>query len=190
MHAMASAQLATDVNYLTDAAHLLRGTAPEASAHLMRHRADLLFHNGLAQHELQRQHVCAACGHIMVPGQDTTLKLGTSQTRRKKDVKKQRVGKHLEKAGNAAGGPSKALTCGRCHRVTRVGIQAPQPAVRRRIAKLPAAKTTEASKVPKVSANATSKKRAKNRKGGLQALLSGQQQKSASSFTLADFMKK
>lgn len=186
---MASGQLAAGLNYLTDAAHLLRGTAPEASAHLMRHRADLLFHNGLAQHELQRQHVCAACGHIMVPGQETTLKLEAHKALRKIDRRKQSAGK-AERAQAPCRGPSKALTCGRCRRVTRIGLQAPEPAIRRRAARLPATKKTEAPEAPKVSANASSKKRAKNRKGGLQALLSGQQQKSASSLTLADFMTK
>ncbi|KAM4060104.1 RNAse P rpr2/Rpp21/SNM1 subunit domain-containing protein [Hirsutella rhossiliensis] len=142
---MASSQLTASLDFLTDAAHLLRGAAPETSAHLMRHRADLLSHANVPQHELQRQHVCSACGHIMIHG------------------------------------------------------QAPEQAVRRRKGpRLPAAEATTAvtknTDASKKTANASSKQRAKNRRAGLQALLSQQQQQqqqsSASSLTLADFRGK
>ncbi|KAL3959894.1 hypothetical protein ACCO45_005011 [Purpureocillium lilacinum] len=172
-------QLARDLDFLTDAAHLLRETAPDASAHFMRHRADLMFHNNLDQHELQRQHVCSACGHIMIPGLgETTLRLQRLKSRQQ-DWKKRSTGAARSRVEEpaAAQGPSKELTCGRCHRVTRAS----------------AAKRTEQPPVTaasvKATANASSKKRAKNRKGGLQALLAGQQ-KPAPSLSLADFMKK
>jgi len=188
-------QLARDLDFLTDAAHLLRETAPDASAHFMRHRADLMFHNNLDQHELQRQHVCSACGHIMIPGLgETTLRLQRLKSRRQ-DWKKRSTGEARSRVEEpaAAQGPSKELTCGRCHRITRVTLGQQPAAVRGRVAKASAAKMTEQPPVTaasvKATANASSKKRAKNRKGGLQALLAGQQ-KPAPSLSLADFMKK
>ncbi|RDA89046.1 hypothetical protein CP533_2360 [Ophiocordyceps camponoti-saundersi (nom. inval.)] len=128
--AMNSDQLAAKVDFLTDAAHLLRGSAPETSAHLMRHRSDLMSLAGVPQPQLQRQHVCSACGHIMIPG-----KGALAQTKAK-------------------------------------------------------AKTTEPLEAPKKSANASSKQRAKDRKAGLQALLSRQQPAARSSLTLNDFMRR
>jgi hypothetical protein len=44
------------------------------------------------------------------------------------------------------------------------------------------------SQPQKPTANASSKTRAKNRKGGLHALLSGQQKRSTPTLSLADFM--
>ncbi|KAF4510949.1 hypothetical protein G6O67_002793 [Ophiocordyceps sinensis] len=168
---MTSSQLTASLDFLTDAAHLLRGAAPETSAHLMRHRADLVSHANVPQHELRQQHVCSACGHIMMPGQGgTRVKLETCKARQ----------------GRAAG--------------TRKNASPPEKSVRRRKGTRPAAgqatttataKKTDLSDAPKKTANATSKQRAKNRKAGLQALLSQQQQQaSASSLTLADFMRK
>ncbi|UNI20268.1 hypothetical protein JDV02_006371 [Purpureocillium takamizusanense] len=188
-------QLARDLDFLNDAAHLLRDTAPDASAHLMRHRADLMLHNNLDQHELQRQHVCSACGHIMVPGlAETTLRLQRPNAHRQ-EKKKRSTGEARSRAKEPAAvqGPSKELTCGRCHRITRVSLGQRPAAVRGRVAKPSAAKQTEKPPVTaasfKASANASSKKRAKNRKGGLQALLASQQ-KPTPSLSLADFMKK
>lgn len=90
------------------------------------------------------------------------------------------------------------MTCGRCQRLTKINLAAPEKSVRRRKGTRPAAgqatltaKKTDLSDAPKKTANATSKQRAKNRKAGLQALLSQQKQEaSASSLTLADFMRK
>ncbi|QPG97875.1 hypothetical protein C2857_006964 [Epichloe festucae Fl1] len=181
---MASQRLAADLDFLTDAAHLLRQTAPETSAHLMRQRADLMYHNGLAQHELHRQHVCDACGHIMIPGQKTTLKLDGRRS--------------MDKA--ASTGPVKSITCGHCKRATRISLPAPEAVSRRKTPQAPAINKKTNMPVMPVSglhdqkpasnaSNASSKKRAKNRRGGLQALLSGQQQKSSKSLSLADFVK-
>lgn len=46
------------------------------------------------------------------------------------------------------------------------------------------------AEVAKPTANANSKKRAKNRKAGLAALLSGQQNQKSNPLSLASFMKK
>ncbi|KYK61240.1 uncharacterized protein DCS_02382 [Drechmeria coniospora] len=193
---MASAHIATDLRYLTDAAHLLRNSAPDTAAHLMRHRAGLMSHNNLCQHELQRQHVCSACGNIMVPGQDTGVRLESSCTRTRRPSGKKTDLRSASKSKGVAPhssdeGPTKVLTCGRCHRVTRVNLPAPPSAVRPQATKKKVKMATESSAASssKLSTNASSKKRAKNRKAGLQALLSGQQQQSAS-LSLADFMRK
>ncbi|KHN98288.1 DUF866 domain protein [Metarhizium album ARSEF 1941] len=185
---MASDQLLSGLNYLTDAAHLLRQTAPETSAHLTKQRADVMFHNNLAQHEVQRQHVCGACGHIMIPGDKTVLKLEPRQTHR---LQKQAASrKNQGQLEAASAGPTKSITCGHCSRVTKISLPAPEAATRRKTPRAPAANKTVPAEpqLRKMSANASSKQRAKNRKGGLQALLCGQQQKSTSSLSLADFM--
>jgi hypothetical protein len=193
---MASDQLKTGLLYLTDAAHLLRQTAPETSAHLMRQRDDLMFHNKLAQHELQRQHVCGACGHIMIPGDGSSLKLRPQprlRNRRRKQVAQASQAasrKDQETPKSTTTGPAKIISCGHCKRVTEISLPAPETAMRRKALRASADKkmAPTVSQKPKLTANANSKKRAKNRKGGLQALLSGQQQRPTNSLSLADFM--
>ncbi|KAG5931089.1 hypothetical protein E4U53_001952 [Claviceps sorghi] len=201
---MASQKLAADLGFLTDAAHLLRQTAPETSAHLMRQRAELMHHSGLARHETQGQHVCGACGHIMIPGQGTELKLDGrarlpwERGRRRRGLKHSTVTAPLLK-----GGPTKSIACGLCRRSTRIRLPPPEPVQRR---KRPQARAVPGDKTKAAgselrddkstantanaanAANASSRKRAKNRKGGLQALLAGQQHKAGSSLSLADFM--
>jgi hypothetical protein len=138
---------------------------------LMRQRGELMFHNNLAQHEVQRQHVCGACGHIMIPGDETLLKLSPRQTA---GSRRQGAPKKVKAAPTPAlTGPTKSLSCGHCGRVTKIALPAPGPAE---------------SQPQKPTANASSKTRAKNRKGGLHALLSGQQKRSTPTLSLADFM--
>ncbi|TFA99236.1 hypothetical protein CCMA1212_008899 [Trichoderma ghanense] len=184
------------ITFLTDAAHLLRLAAPETSAHLLSQRAALLYSNDLTPSDLERQHVCAACGHIMIPGQGTQLKLETLRTSRKKaaGAKASKSRTSLRKTQPPAKPPqrSKDFTCGLCARVTRIPLPAPEPVARQKAAKAKArmqkaAESVEAQKP--ATANASSKKRAKNRKAGLQALLSGQQRPS-NPLSLADFMMK
>lgn len=172
------------ISYLTDAAHLLRHKAPETSAHLLSQRADLVYSHDLTPSDTQRQLVCAACGHIMIPGQETELRLKTSRTPRRKtrsSDKKATPGSATER--------SKEFSCGFCTRVTMIPLPAPEPATRRKASRSKIQKTTNHAEMPKpVTANASSKKRAKNRKAGLQALLSGQQQRKSTPLSLADFM--
>ncbi|OAA41353.1 DUF866 domain protein [Metarhizium rileyi] len=185
---MASNQLAAGLNYLTDAAHLLLLAASETSAHLMRQRGELMFHNNLIQHEVQRQHVCIACGHIMIPGDKTILKL---EPRKIQEPRRQGASRKSQEKPNAtSSGPTKSIWCGRCSRVTRVSLPAPEVVTRRNATRVAIAKKSlpVQAQNQKVTANASSKKRAKNRKGGLQALLSGQQKNMTNSLTLADFM--
>lgn len=187
---MASDELSAGLNYLIDAAHLLRQKAPETSAHLMRQRDDLMLHNNLTQHEVQRQHVCGACGHIMIPGDKTLLKLEPREIHRLRRQAASQKKKKQDKPNAAPSGPTKSISCGHCGRDTTISLPAPEAATRRKISRASAAKKTVPAEPQnqKMTANASSKKRAKNRKGGLQALLSAQQQKSATSLSLADFM--
>lgn len=186
------------LDYLSDAAHLMRMTAPETSAHLMSQRGNLMFHHGMAMSDVQRQHVCGACGHIMIPGSDGTLKL---EARRRRHRKKQPPGQRPT-TKPARDSLTKVIQCGRCDRQTRISIALPAPAAsRHKVSRVKLKNTTEGSSsaskqqteaaaAPKASSNASSKKRAKNRKAGLQALLAGQQQQRANPLSLVDFMKK
>lgn len=170
-------------SFLADAAHLLRDAAPETSAYLMSECADHLSRQGSSVSDIYRQHVCTACGHIMIPGHATELKLERRRTSRKKNK---------SRTGGAAASPTgscKSLTCGHCRSITRVRLPTPEKATR----SIAPEKTKEpisgiGIEKPKPTANASSKKRAKNRKAGLQALLSSQQ-KPSGGLSLASFMK-
>lgn len=192
---MSASETATHLNYLTDAAHLLAFTAPETSAYLMTQRHGLMLANDLDESATQRQHVCGACGRIMILGQNSQLKLANdtaSHTKRKGRAsttgKAQAVRKPV-----ALSEPSKVFTCETCGRYTKVHLPAPTP-ISRKKPSLVISKATELAKQPP-SANASSKKRAKNRKAGLQALLSQSQPGSSGAkpglgLSLSDFMKK
>jgi hypothetical protein len=170
------------INYLTDAAHMLRNAAPETSAHLLSQRAALLYAHDMAPSDPQRQHVCAACGHIMIPGEATELKL--ESLRSKRTVKK----KTQSSASDKTAKPGSASLCAR---VTRIPLPAPEAVTRRKVTKSKSQNATANNEIQKpATANASSKKRAKNRKAGLQALLSGQQQRQSNPLSLASFMKK
>ncbi|KEY66957.1 hypothetical protein S7711_05077 [Stachybotrys chartarum IBT 7711] len=181
---MASLQSPEALAYLHDAAHLLRSLAPETSAHLMSVRNRLSSHQGVAMADVQRQQVCAICGHIIVPGLGSIVQLQGRRSRtrpRGRDKEQQSV--------SVSSGPMKTVTCGLCNRKTSTSVGAPGPAPGRGAHKVKKEKKPDQAQTPKMTVNASSKKRAKNRKAGLQALLSGQQQ-TASPLSLADFMKK
>ncbi|KAM3536230.1 hypothetical protein MY4038_000388 [Beauveria bassiana] len=179
---MAAAEILLKTKFLSDAAHLLRFAAPETSAYLMSDCADHLSRQGSCVSDIYRQHVCTACGHIMIPGHATELRLEARRSCRQKSTS------HRNGAVTAPTSPSKILACGHCKSVTRIRLAAPDKAAR-----------TEASRrkndtvpgpsieKPKPNTNASSKKRAKTRKAGLQALLSSQQKPSAG-LSLASFM--
>lgn len=177
LNAMTASETAAHLNYLTDAAHLLPFTAPETSSYLMTQRNGLLFANELEQSATQRQHVCGACGCIMIPGQNSTLKLENEKALRSKNKRdtsatgKVRPGPRKQ---DWRAGPSKVFTCERCGRYTRVGLPPPGP-ISRKNPSAAVTKAVEMASLPPPSANASSKKRAKNRKAGLQALLNQSQ---------------
>lgn len=195
--AMSASETAAHLNYLTDAAHLLAFTAPETSSYLMRQRNGLLFANELEQSATQRQHVCGACGCIMIPGQNSTLKLENEKASRRRIKGNASVtskAQPVSQKPRTRAGPSKVFACERCTRYTRVDLPAPAP-ISRKKPLATASKTTETAKQPPTSSNASSKKRAKNRKAGLQALLDQSQAggtgaRTGLGFSLSDFMKK
>ncbi|KAK8076955.1 RNAse P Rpr2/Rpp21/SNM1 subunit domain-containing protein [Apiospora saccharicola] len=203
--------LEPSLRFLTDAAHLLAQTAPETSAHIMAKRNAFMFENNLELSDRQREHICGSCGHIMVPGAGDALKLETDKAIRKRRSKKTTAvatKPDARKPGRVSG-IRKVITCKMCDRYTKLNFP-PPPAIPRRAkakpstaaapglpaapgAKANAAQTSEPVKAPP-SANASSKKRAKNRKQGLQALLQSQASSSAPKvglgLSLSDFMKK
>ncbi|CZR35432.1 hypothetical protein FPRO06_01535 [Fusarium proliferatum] len=187
---MAVSELPGTIDFLTDAAHLLRATAPETSAHLMSQRGHLLQQHGVTLSDFQRQHVCGGCGIIMIPGQEATLKLDARKSlQRKKAKSKKPSGNSAPKATEDLQGPCKILHCDNCQRDTRIVMPPPGPAVRRKTAQSKVKKVSTPIEQPKQTSNASSKKRAKNRKAGLQALLSGQKQQTTNPLSLSHFMK-
>ncbi|EJP66648.1 RNAse P Rpr2/Rpp21/SNM1 subunit domain-containing protein [Beauveria bassiana ARSEF 2860] len=180
---MAAAEILLKTNFLSDAAHLLRFAAPETSAYLMSDCADHLSKQGSCVSDIYRQHVCTACGHIMIPGHATELRLEARRSCRQKSTS------HRNGAVTAPTSPSKILACGHCKSVTRIRLAAPDKAARTKASRSKNETIPGPSiEKPKPNTNASSKKRAKNRKAGLQALLSSQQKPSAG-LSLASFMK-
>jgi hypothetical protein len=144
----------------------------------MRQRASLLASNGIQISDPEKQHTCGSCGNILVPGQGSTL---TFQTDKKRKHREHRSASKASKAeeGNAQmegqmerRGMSKIMTCKRCDRFTKLDFAAPRPVSRRKIVSGPQSwKQTQPEQPTKATPNASSKRRAKNRKAGLEALL-------------------
>ena len=197
---MASSELTAALEFLTDAGHLLATTAPEASAYLMSRRTDLMFEHELPQPDKQRQHVCSGCGHIMFLGRGSIL-----QVRPEKKASKGKGAQNLRLQPRLSG-PTKAITCGHCAKLTEIKLPAPVRISRRNTRmqkplKTPAPGVTPSlSNAPqetssqKSSASASSKKRAKSRKAGLQALLdqssAARSSRPGLGLSLADFVER
>ena len=204
---MASNELtAATFRFLTDAGHLLAAAAPEMSAYVMSQRNALMFEHEMPMSDKHRQHVCGCCGHIMLFGNGSHLQVRPGKRPNKQPGSARRSkGKGAKQLGpQTTSGPTKAITCRHCGRLTEVGLPAPGPISRRKdvmekgIAKPSGQRaapgsSSAAQEMPaqKATSNASSKKRAKSRKAGLQALLN---QSSASrpslGLSLADFMAK
>jgi hypothetical protein len=207
-----------DVNptlrYLTDAGNLLANMSPETSAFVMRQRDSLVFETELTQPESQRQNVCTCCGHILVLGCGGSALVFKSEKTVPNKARSTGHGGQKEPANTKPrAGPTKVLTCGHCGRLTETKFPAPAPISRRAMrarrvvqaqaqaqAQVPAPATNSRSTreaarelVQKSTASGNSKKRAKSRKAGLQALL---EQSSASrgglglGLSLSSFMQK
>ena len=196
---METPNLTTHLNYLTDSAHLLAKTAPEISAHLSTCRNQLLLANDIPLSDVQKQHVCGACGHIMILGRESMLKVENQRWARSTKKHRRAANKTMnqQKGESIPLGPEKKVSCGYCGRYTRVNLPAPSPISRKKkklqtSSKAPAV-PSHAAPPQKQSANASSKKRAKNRKAGLQAMLEQSQANKNSArkglgLSLADFM--
>ncbi|KAI1736429.1 hypothetical protein F4680DRAFT_261349 [Xylaria scruposa] len=199
---MAADTLPATLSFLTDAAHLLVSASPESSAHLISQRNSLIFNNNLDQPDVQRQHACGCCGHIMIFGLGDVLKMDSRKTDGKTRRSSRKQQQKVEEVPLRSG-CRKTLTCSKCGRYTKINLPPPARISRRRSKYAPrhtmTANAAESSVVAspgepaKASANASSKKRAKNRKQGLQALLQQQSSNSKSQaglgLSLADFMQ-
>lgn len=208
------------LTFLTNASHLLAHTSPQTSAHLHHHRTALLLASSptaipsTLSDASHRQHACTACGHIFLPGQngDTlTIRSDKIPSSKSKARKTQHRGKKPTTTAAATtphpravpAGVSKVLKCGTCAALTVLRMPAPGRISRRSLTAAAPQHTAAvvepaapaAGAVVGKSANANSKKRAKNRKAGLQALLDEKKKTPSSAsgglgLSLADFMKK
>jgi hypothetical protein len=122
----------------------------------------------------------------MVLGQNSSLKLEAEKALRQK--LRPRNGQKLQRKA----GPSKVFICNSCGKYTRIQLPPPAPISRKK--SLPVAVVSsrpEAVNKQPPTANASSKKRAKNRKAGLQALLSQSgAAKTGLGLSLSDFIQK
>ncbi len=205
---MASNELtAATLRFLTDAGHLLAASAPETSAYVMSQRNALMFEHEMPLSDKHRQHVCGCCGHIMLFGNGSHLQVrpGKRPNTKPRSAAQRSKGKDAKRLDpETTSGPTKAITCGHCGRLTEVELPAPGPISRRKVKmekgiakpsgqRAAPGSSSAAPEMPsqKATSNASSKKRAKSRKAGLQALLD---QSSASrpgpGLSLADFMAK
>lgn len=178
------------ISYLTDAAHLMRESAPETSAHLMRQRGDLLIQGDLRPSDAQKQRSCGTCGNIIVPGDGSSIRLQRLPLPAKRKRQNTTTKRESKQPARTV---SKWVTCGRCGKASAFQIGEPPKAARGKPKKAskqeePPNKTTDPS-TPKASANASSKKRAKSRKTGLSALLAANQRQKPRSLSLSDFMQ-
>jgi hypothetical protein len=185
---MANQSLSHRLRFLTNAAHLIAITAPETSAHLMQ-RCNALFNDGnQPPGDNQRQHACTCCGHIFEFGVEDVLQIKSAgRTPRKKSRRASMAAAPVQVSYSL-----KKITCSKCGRYTKVALQPPKRSSQNGGSKVQAVVVAAADQ-PKPSHNAASKKRAKARKAGLQALLeqsrsSGKQ--ASMGLSLADFAKK
>ncbi|KPM34118.1 hypothetical protein AK830_g12455 [Neonectria ditissima] len=187
---MALDDLPGTVDYLTNAAHLLRMTAPETSAHLMSHRSQLLGEHGIPPSDIQLQRACGGCGLIAIAPWGRTIKPKATKTSRRKT--KGPASRSATSTGSSTkplktSSTHRILHCANCQRDTKIALPPPGPAVRVKAGAPARMKKPATADALKPTANASSKKRAKNRKAGLQALLSAQQQ-AANPLSLSHFM--
>jgi RNase P subunit RPR2 len=195
----ASPTLPAQLNYLNEAAHLLAFASPQTSSYLMSRCSDLMLSNEIEQTGSYRRHICGGCGAIMMPGLNSSVLKETFRISK---------GKSRAKPKEAAALPvpkhSMLYKCNSCHRETHHNIA--NAALRAYHKKTPHQNIsigrkpdlTSSQSLPQaggsISANASSKKRAKNRKqSGLQALLAKSKEPSKPSggfgLDLLDLMK-
>ncbi|KAL9610113.1 MAG: hypothetical protein Q9167_005159 [Letrouitia subvulpina] len=177
---MTSATVDARLRYLNDAAFLYASSAPETAAHLMQSRFSVAEFYDRTSKDPQPPNVCLACGAIMIPGCNARHTIRNSPTRRNKKSRPVQSTPPLDQK-------QMQVECLTCRRTTETPLQAPQQEQRSRtsVSKLDASKypnmvVSEASDPSSLKqnragrpplANSASKKRAKTRKLGLQAVL-------------------
>ncbi|OJD37779.1 rnase p rpr2 rpp21 snm1 subunit domain-containing protein [Diplodia corticola] len=184
--------LSARLKHLDGAAHVLALASPETSSFLESQYSHLLAENDLNPPESRTREVCGACGTILIPGILCTVTQEQARPRKPKEK-----GSKVQKPEPSEAGKCykmKTYSCLRCSSKTRLQVPssktrmgARKPAKATAVAMPPlttaACTQTQAvesgAAVPAVApaspapaaANVSSKKRAKARKGGLQALL-------------------
>ncbi|KAG9245094.1 hypothetical protein BJ878DRAFT_35383 [Calycina marina] len=177
---METEETSTRLRYLNASAYYLASAAPETSRHLMSQCNTLMFDSEIEQTDYRRRQVCGACGTIMTIGWGADVQL--TSLRAKQKQKKRKTKPKIEKTLPVWTEDSKEMvyTCGSCTRETRISVNSvkmPKKSVSR------AAFATIATKhVPSPAqevatlpgppvASASSRKKAKKKNGGLEALL-------------------
>ena len=184
------------LNYLRDSGHFLDSLSPSTAAYIRSVHNQILHSQFKSLNQRQKDSFCGACGTIRAPEKTKTV-----------EIKKKPVSKVSKKASDAA----TIYKCHRCHRRTTKRsrrdptlssrpktttetnststIQQPTERPSQQPGPQPGAELAEEDKPSKSAENASSKKRAKTRKGGLQALLASKQQSSKPSLDLFDFLQ-
>lgn len=187
---MGTSDLQSRLDFLTDAGHVLSRTAPVSSAYIMSQRNKLIELNNINPPTSHKLDCCGACGHVFTPNH------GSHQEPKVKSIRKE-VSSVQPRCRNSRATTGVTLTCGLCGKYTAISItDPPRPAKRhpQMIKEKKSNPVTSQDKLKeKVSANAGSRKRAKNRKAGLQNLLDRSKLQAALSgrnLGLEDFMKK
>jgi len=155
-----------EITYLSEAAHLLRQTAPETAARLMRIRNELLLRAPSASSavsrplsDVQRQSVCTACGNILVPGLDgDQLRISPAgPAYRRHKHRAAMIASRISAMDNTPlrkddevlqWGVTKILVCGRCSSTTKIRIPAPPRIARARKDKSSIAPQSSSSSLP------------------------------------------
>jgi len=188
---MSSSELSARLRFLNDSAHLLAATAPSTSRHLRSKCNTLISEHELVLSNTQKGSACGACGTIAIMGWEGTMHTELPPSRRKN-----------ARLNGQAAKQTKILVyqCKTCGSKTRSPLGTPPSAIRRKSTTSDSRslapshslnKATSSSSVPEVKSN--SKKRAKARKGGLEALLAAKKagpEAPGFGLDLMDFMTK
>ncbi|KAL9005815.1 MAG: hypothetical protein Q9188_001433 [Gyalolechia gomerana] len=185
------------IKFLETSAHLLRGTVPETSAHLMQQRNVVAEESDKSLNKAQLKDICRACGMILVSGSISKVSVAVKLGKKRKFAPEPEA---LEEQSK--------IECLSCDRVTVTPVQQLQENMRVVAKPIPLAKPSSialSETIPSsdsrteemgkpASANASSKKRARARKqGDLRALLEKSKGTDSSSgglgLDLMDFMK-
>lgn len=195
---MTDPELMARLRYLNESAHFLATSAPATSRYMMSQCNSLMFDHEIEQPDSHKRKSCGACGAIMLLGWEGKLEIKTQSSKKKRGRKKI--------AGSFSKEKAMQHTCGSCNKITKHRLGVPPAGLRlKKGAVLDGAVPKNASLLAQSmgtadtkgtsSTNASSKKRARNRKlGGFGALLAKQKASESSSsgfgLDLMDMMKK
>ena len=184
------------LNFLRDSAHCFDSLSPSTAAFLRSAHNQILHSQFKSLNQRQKDTFCGACGNIRSPEKTKTI-----------EIKKKPVSRVSKRRSDGA----TIYKCLCCHRRTikptrrdpRIQSSVPQPNTEtgststiqqstespsQQPGPQPVAQLAQGDRPSKSTENASSKKRAKTRKGGLQALMASKQQ-SQPSLDLFDFLQ-